>query len=139
MKYVIAALALAGLMGATALADTTGGIVGSVVDTTSGKSLANVPISITRVEASPQSWTTKTNSKGTFADITLQPGRYLVVATLPGQTLGCAIDDVFGGQTVHLKIGIGGSKLTCDGPRAHPALVDPSAVSDVYRIPAGPQ
>ena len=30
MKYVIAALALAGLMGATALADATGGIVGSV-------------------------------------------------------------------------------------------------------------
>ena len=78
MKYVIAALALAGLMGATALADATGGIVGSVVDSTTGKTLANVPISITRVEASPQTWNTKTNGKGAFSDITLQPGRYLV-------------------------------------------------------------
>jgi len=135
MKHVIAALALAGLMGAPALADVNGGIVGSVVDTTTGRTLANVPITITRVEASPRSWNTKTNSKGTFTNIALEPGRYLVVALLPGQTLGCAVDDVFGGQTVHLKIGIGGSKLTCTGPRAHPALVDPSAVSDVYRIP----
>jgi Carboxypeptidase regulatory-like domain len=138
MKYAIAALALAGLMGATALADVNGGIVGSVVDTTTGKTLSNVPISITRVESSPRSWTTKTNSKGSFSNVALEPGRYLVVATLPGQTLGCAVDDVFGGQTVHLKIGIGGSKLSCDGPRAHPAMVDPSAVSDVYRIESGP-
>jgi hypothetical protein len=138
MKYVIAALALAGLMGATALADASGGIVGSVVDSSTGKTLANVPISITRVEARPESWNMKTNAKGQFSDITLTPGRYLVVATFPGETVGCAIDDVFTGQVVHLKIGVGSSKLTCDGPRAHPALVDPSAVSDVYRIPAGP-
>jgi Carboxypeptidase regulatory-like domain len=139
MKYIIAALALAGLMGATALADATGGIVGTVVDTTTGKALPNVPITIMRIEARPEGWNMKTNSKGGFANITLQPGRYLVVATFPGETVGCAIDDVFGGQVVHLKIGVGGSKLSCDGPRAHPALVDPSAVSDVYRIPAGPR
>jgi hypothetical protein len=125
-------------MGATALADASGGIVGSVVDSNSGKTLANVPISITRIEASPESFFMRTNTKGAFSDITLQPGRYLVVATFPGQTVGCAIDDVFGGQVVHLKIGVGSSKITCDGPRAHPALVDPSAVSDVYRVPAGP-
>ena len=62
MKYVIAALALAGLMGATALADASGGIVGSVVDSSTGKTLANVPISITRVEARPESWNMKTNA-----------------------------------------------------------------------------
>jgi hypothetical protein len=134
MKYLIAALALAGLMGATALADASGGIVGSVVDTTTGKSLSNVPITITRVESSPRSWNTKTNGKGSFTQLSLEPGRYLVVATLPGQTIGCALDDIFTGETIHLKIGIAGSKLVCAGPRAHPALVDPSAVSDVYRI-----
>jgi Carboxypeptidase regulatory-like domain len=134
MKYLIAALALAGLMGTTALADASGGIVGSVVDTTTGKSLSNVPITITRVESSPRSWTTKTNGKGSFAQLSLEPGRYLVVATLPGQTIGCALDDIFTGETIHLKIGIAGSHLICAAPRAHPALVDPSAVSDVYRV-----
>jgi hypothetical protein len=135
MKKLAIMLAMAGLMGATALADQTGGIVGSVVDTTTGQTLSNVPISITRVEASPQSWTTKTNSHGNFSDITLQPGRYIVVATFPGHTIGCAVDDVYGGQVVKMKIGVGGAHaIMCSGPRVHPALVDPSAVSDVYRI-----
>jgi hypothetical protein len=134
MKRIIIALAIAGLMGATALADQTGGIVGSVVNTTTGQTIANVPISITRVETSARTWNTKTNARGTFSDITLEPGRYLVVATFPGELLGCTIDDVYGGEVVHLKIGIGGTQLTCNGPRAHPSLVDPSATADVYRI-----
>jgi hypothetical protein len=138
MKEAIIALALAGFMATAALADQTGGIVGSVVDASTGKPLANVPVGITRVESTPRTWNTKTNAKGTFSDITLEPGRYLVVATLPGATLGCAIDDVFGGQVVHLKIGVGGTGVSCTGPRVHPALVDPSAAADVYRIPAGP-
>ena len=101
MKYVIATLALAGLMGATALADATGGIVGSVVDSNTGKTLANVPISITRVEARPESWNMKTNAKGAVLQYHVDPGPLSVVATFPGETVGCAIDDVFTGQVVH--------------------------------------
>jgi hypothetical protein len=134
MKRVFAlTIALLSFGTAAALADN-GGISGSVVDVTTGRTLANVPITITRVESTPRTWTTKTNSKGQFSDITLEPGRYIVVATFPGMTIGCAVDDVYGGQTVQMKIGVGRPNIMCTGPRVHPALIDPSATADVYRI-----
>ena len=135
MKRLIAlTLALAGFTTAMALADDNGGIVGSVVDVNTGHSLSNVPITITRVEAQPRSWTTTTNGRGQFSNITLEPGRYIVVASFPGMTIGCAVDDVYGGQTVRMRIGVGHKDIMCSGPRVHPALVDPSATADVYRI-----
>lgn len=136
MKNSIIALAIFGLMAAPAAAANTGGIVGTVVDSSTGKALSSVPISITRVESSPRSWTTKTNAQGTFSNITLEPGQYIVVATFPGVTLGCAVDDVFEGQVVRMKIlASARPQLTCSGPRVHPALVDASATADVYRMP----
>ena len=105
-----------------------------MVDVNTGHTLSNVPITITKVESTPRSWNTKTNAKGQFANITLEPGRYIVVASFPGMTIGCAVDDVFSGQTLRMKIGVGHKDIMCSGPRVHPALVDPSATADVYRI-----
>ncbi|HTX59229.1 MAG TPA: carboxypeptidase-like regulatory domain-containing protein, partial [Verrucomicrobiae bacterium] len=117
-----------------ASADQPGGIVGSVFQVGSGRLMPGVLITISRVESHPLERVVKTDRNGHFADIGLRPGRYIVMATLPGQTLGCAIDDVYGGQTVQMRIGVGSPQPLCIGPRVHPSLVDPSATADVYRI-----
>ncbi len=74
------------------------------------------------------------NGRGFFSDITLEPGRYVVMARVPGKVEGCAVDDVIGGEVAHVKIKIGNDTVMCSGPRVHPALVDPNATADVYRI-----
>ena len=75
--------------------------------------------------------TLQSNARGFFSDVaTLEPGRYVIMARLPGKVEGCAVDDVIGGEVVRLRIQIGHDAIMCTGPRVHPALVDPNATAD---------
>ncbi len=56
------------------------------------------------------------------------------MAQLPGKVVGCAVDDVQGGEVSRMRIEIGRDAIMCCGPRVHPALIDPNATADVYRI-----
>ena len=56
------------------------------------------------------------------------------MARFPGKVEGCAVDDVMGGEVARMRIEIGHDSIMCSGPRIHPALVDPNATADVYRI-----
>ncbi|MBV8149890.1 MAG: hypothetical protein JO092_12415, partial [Candidatus Eremiobacteraeota bacterium] len=76
----------------------------------------------------------KTDRHGFFTDITLDPGRYIVMARVPGKVLGCAVDDVQQGEITHFKIEIGRDQIVCSGPRVHPTMVDPNLTADLYRI-----
>jgi len=38
------------------------------------------------------------------------------------------------GEVARVRIEMGHDALMCSGPRVHPALVDPNASADVYRI-----
>ena len=78
--------------------------------------------------------TLHTNNHGFFSDVTLEPGRYVVMARFPDKVEGCAVDDVIGGEVSRMKVEIGRGTIMCSGPRVHPALVDPNATADVYRI-----
>ncbi|HTU81713.1 MAG TPA: hypothetical protein VMF61_06265, partial [Candidatus Acidoferrales bacterium] len=71
--------------------------------------------------------------QGFFSDVTLEPGRYVLMARVPGHVLGCAVDDVLGNETTRIKIEIGHDKIMCSGPRVSPTIVDPNATADVYR------
>ncbi|HMF28804.1 MAG TPA: hypothetical protein VKE42_08535, partial [Candidatus Cybelea sp.] len=72
--------------------------------------------------------------RGFFSDITLQPGRYIIMARFPNKVQGCAVEDVMGGEVARIKIEMGHDSIMCTGPRVHPALVDPNASASIYRI-----
>ena len=131
-------LALAGSLAAAALADQPGGVSGSVVDAKTGQAIAHAKLYYYRApyrENGPNHiMTLEANARGFFSDVTLDPGRYVVMARFPGKVEGCAVDDVMGGEVAHLRIEIGHDAIMCSGPHVHPALVDANATADVYRI-----
>jgi Carboxypeptidase regulatory-like domain len=138
MKLLGIVLALAGLLALPAMADQLGGLTGTVIDLNTGQPIANATIYYYRspwLENGPNHvMRLQTNSRGFFSDITLDPGRYVVMARVPGKVQGCAVDDIMGGEVARLRIEIGRNQVMCSGPRVHPALVDPGATADIYRI-----
>ena len=138
MKHIGIMLALAGSLVTPAFADQPGGISGVVVDAKTGAPVAHATLYYYRspyLENGPNHiMTLKANGRGFFSDVTLDPGRYVIMARLPGKVEGCAVDDVMGGEVARMKIEIGHDGIMCSGPRIHPALVDPNATADVYRI-----
>ena len=138
MKHLAIVLALAGATVLPALADQNGGIAGTVVDARSGQPVAHATLFYYKapyLENGPnQIKRLETNDRGFFADITLQPGRYVVMARFPNKVEGCSVDDVVGGETTRMRLVIGRDALMCSGPHIHPMTLDPNATADIYRI-----
>jgi hypothetical protein len=137
MKRLATMLALASLIAAPALAEPMGGITGYVTDASTGQPIAHAAILYYRAPYVENVTTLKkveTNSRGFFSDITLEPGRYILMTTVPGKVMGCAVDDVMNGEIARVKIVVGHQEIYCSGPRVHAALIDPNATADVYRI-----
>ncbi len=138
MKILASMLALASVLAVPAIADQIGGgISGYVVDLKSGKPIDHAVITYYRapfIENATNIMKLETDRHGYFRDITLEPGRYIVMAQVPGKILGCVVDDVQSGEISRMKIEIGHDAIMCSGPRVHPTLVDPNATADVYRI-----
>ena len=139
MKQLAIILALAGTFAVPALAQQQpGGISGTVVDAKTGQPIAHATLYYYRspyVERGQNRiMTLETNNNGYFSNIALEPGRYVVMARFPGKVQGCAVDDVMSGEVARVRIEMGHDALMCSGPRVHPALVDPNASADVYRI-----
>lgn len=138
MKTIAIMLALAGSLGSAALADEPAGLSGTVVDVKTGQPVPNATLYYYRspyLEKGPNHiMTLQANSHGFFSDLTLQPGRYVVMARFPNKVQGCAVEDVMGGEVARVKIEMGHDSIMCTGPRVHPALVDPNASASVYRI-----
>lgn len=137
MKRLVLTTALAAAMALPALADQTGGVAGRVTDLM-GHPLANAAVAIYRLplhgNANAALHTETTDKGGNFANITLEPGRYLVTANVQGWTSSCVIDDVFGGNVTHMKISVGSDGQRCSGPRVHSATINPAQTADVYII-----
>lgn len=138
MKQIAIVLALAGSMAIPALGDNLGGISGTVVDAKTGQPITHATLYYYRapyLEHGPNHiMTLQTNGRGFFSDVTLDPGRYVIMARLPGKVEGCAVDDVMGGEVTRMKIEIGRDTIMCSGPRVHSAMIDPNTSADVYRI-----
>ena len=136
MKQIAIGLALAGSLIGVALADQPGGISGTVVDVKTGQPVPQATLYYYRApyleNGANRIMTMQTNRHGFFSDVTLEPGRYIVMARFPNKVQGCAVDDVIGGEVSRMKIEIGHDSIMCSGPRVHPALVDPNATADVY-------
>lgn len=137
MKRFAIVLALASLAATPVLADQLGGISGTAFDAKTGQPLAHATLYYYRspyVENSTRIMKLETNDRGFFSDVTLEPGRYVVMARYANKVEGCSIDDVIGGETTRMKLTIGRDAIMCSGPRVHPSLVDPNAGASVYRI-----
>jgi tetratricopeptide (TPR) repeat protein len=76
----IAVALLMGGLGAPALAQSTGMIKGKVVDIASGQPVDQAKVTIEFAEGMNRKYETKTNKKGEFIQIGLQPGNYRVTA-----------------------------------------------------------
>jgi hypothetical protein len=139
MKRLATMLALAGLLGAPALADPNGaGIAGTVVDLGTGQPVAHATILYYKSpyleNGTNRIYEQKTDRHGFFTDITLDPGRYIIMARVPDKVMGCAVDDVQQGEITRVKIEVGRDSIVCLGPRVHPTIVDPNLTADLYRI-----
>ena len=135
--FVIAA-ALMPLIG---LADATGGVSGVVIDHSTGKPVAGALISVYELPAatsdSPAMMRVsalKTDRRGFFSDLSLEPGGYLITVTEPRKAAACAVHAVYNGVVRHLQIVVSNDShaSVCRGPYAH--QIDPDETADVYRI-----
>jgi len=136
MKIFAIMLTLAGLLATSAMADEPTGISGTVVDM-HGTPMANAQIRFYKapyVENNTRIITLRTDKRGFFSTLGLEPGRYVLMADVPNLTMGCAVEDAIGGESARIKIQVGYDKIMCSGPRVHPALIDPNATASVYRI-----
>jgi hypothetical protein len=139
MKTLSIMLALAASLGGSlALADEPAGLSGTVVDVQTGQPVPHATLYYYRspyLEKGPNHiMTLQTNNRGFFSDLTLEPGRYIIMARFPNKVEGCAVEDVMGGEVARVKVEMGHNSIQCTGPRVHPALVDPNASASVYRI-----
>ena len=139
MKTYAALLAIISLLSVPAFADsTTAGLSGTVVDVTTGQPIEHATILYYKApyleNGNNRIYETKTDRHGFFSDITLEPGRYILMARVPDRVLGCAVDDVQIGEVARVKIEIGRDRIVCSGPRVHPTSVDPNLTADLYRI-----
>ncbi len=138
--FVLGCAAIAAMAGANAgraIAGDSGGIAGYVVRTFTGRPVAGEPLFYYRwpyVENATEVRELRTDAHGFFSDITLAPGRYVIVASETNSISGCTIDDVFGGEVSHVRVTLERDGKSCAGPRINPALVDAAATADVYRI-----
>ena len=112
MKQIAIVLALAELPSLPALADQNGGIAGTVVDVKTGQPVSSATLYYYRAPYlengdEPNSRRCRPMATASFADITLEPGRYVIMARFPDKVQGCAVDDVVGGETTHMKFEIG--------------------------------
>jgi hypothetical protein len=138
MKTLAIMLALAGSLATIAMADEPAGLSGTVVDVKTGQPVPNATLYYYRspyLEHGPNRiMTLQTNGRGFFSDLTVQPGRYVIMARFPNKVEGCAVEDVMGGEVARVKIEMGHNSIVCSGPRVHSALVDPNDSASVYRI-----
>jgi len=137
MRKTLLTLGLLAAMALPAIAADTGGVAGYVVELANGRPIANAAVAIYRLPLdtnAPVVESAVTDRHGFFTNIHVAPGRYLVTANIANRTSSCAIDDVFAGQTLRMKIAIGADGQRCSGPKVHSAVVNPSETADVYRI-----
>jgi hypothetical protein len=112
------------------------GVAGSVIHAGSKTPIPGVTIVIARDGNPPEDRRQMTtDKKGTFSDIGLQPGVYMVATEVKGQLIGCKVNDVRGGIVRHVQIIVGAtvSDTKCVGSTVGGTL-DSDETASLYRI-----
>jgi len=137
----VAGLVLVGMLvqGTWALAGTTGGVSGTLTDTSTGKPVGDA--SITAISPS-QSSSTTTDAGGHFGFLNLAPDTYTVSATKSGYaSVSRAGVTVFADQNATVSLATHPELRTIANvtSRAAGTLVKPGTTSDVYSVNAATQ
>ncbi len=113
------------------------GLAGTVVDLDNGKPLRGAQVEIYHLPlqtvVNPIA-TLVANDRGFFADISLTPGRYLVVANANGVRTACEISKLYHGVVGRLRMEISSKGERCIGKHVSSALVVPGQTADVYVV-----
>lgn len=136
MKTILGFLAVLALMVVPAFAITgDGGIAGHVFGP-DGQPVANANVGVFRLplhQVDKAVAVTKTDSKGYFMKMPLQPGRYMFDVSLPGNTSACAVHDVVEDTVTNLAFHLS-AHSGCAPVRVHESMVNGNLTSDVYII-----
>src|SRR5438270_162330 len=127
------------VQGTWALAGTTGGIVGTVTDTTNAKPLANATVTAT---SPSQSATTTSDAGGHFTFLALAPDSYIVSVNKNGYApVSTAGITVFADQSVTVSLATHTEMKTIANvtSRAAGNLVKSGTTADVYSVNAATQ
>jgi hypothetical protein len=125
--------------GTWALASTTGGISGQVVDSTTGKAVADATVTANSPSGGA---TATTDAGGNFHFLTLSPDTYTISATKSGYNSASRSGvTVFADQTYTLTLAISPALRTIANVTARAAgnLVKPGTTSDIYSVNAATQ
>ncbi|MGZ3517866.1 MAG: carboxypeptidase-like regulatory domain-containing protein [Vulcanimicrobiaceae bacterium] len=141
LAFTVLLVLATALAPATAFADATGGVAGTVVERSTGKPVAGVAVAIYELPANRSKEqdatlvrSLVTDRHGFFSDLGLEPGGYVISADVAGKTSSCAVHAIYNGQVRHVKIVISNDARApqCEGPYAR--QLDPDETSDVYRV-----
>jgi len=121
------------MLGVTALPAlaANGGVSGKVVDA-NGHPVAGVHVAIFALPLKRTNLaiaTLTTDRHGSFTDLALEPGPYVVSSIVSRERSGCELGRVFDGAVTRMTLHLG-SKPTCTGPRFHTAIVNPALTAD---------
>lgn len=113
------------------------GINGFVVNADTHKPLVGAEVAIYRMpigDAATAVSTLHTNKQGFFGSLLLEPGRYVVTATVDGLRTGCQTSEIFRGAVARVRIEMAKDHAFCFGRGVSASLVVPGQTSDVYII-----
>jgi hypothetical protein len=135
----LAAFAFLASLGLPALAGTTGGLRGRVIDQATGAGISGV---LVNAVSPSQSEATRTDASGTFAFISLSPDTYVVSAQIQGYDPVSSVATVLADQVQTVSTFSLAKALRTIGSarvRRSTSLVRPGATSDVYSVDAAGQ
>lgn len=136
MKTIIGFMAVLALTALPAFAITgDAGVAGHVVGP-DGQPAPNARVAIFRLplhQVDKAVATLTTDSKGYFAKLPLQPGRYMIDASLPGNTAACGVHELVDETVTHLTMRLE-AHSGCQPVRWHASMVNGDLTSDAYII-----
>lgn len=113
------------------------GIVGHVINLDNGRPIVGIDVEVYHmpiINVQGPVAKLKTDRTGFFRDITLKPGRYLVVANALGVRSACQISQLYDGVVSSMRMEISSKHERCIGKNVQSSLVVPGQTADVYII-----
>jgi Carboxypeptidase regulatory-like domain len=136
MKTIIGFLAVLALTAMPAFAVTGESGVSGHILAPDGRPAPNAHVAIFRLplhQVDKAVAAVTTNANGYFVKLPLQPGRYMLDVSLPGNTSACAVHDLIEDSMTNVTMRLE-AHSGCTPVRWHESMVNGSLTSDVYII-----
>ncbi|HEV7180664.1 MAG TPA: carboxypeptidase-like regulatory domain-containing protein [Candidatus Baltobacteraceae bacterium] len=135
MRQLISVLALVAACTLCAAAGEPSGVAGTVLNLDNGTPFVNAAVAIYRLplrENDTAVASAVSDRHGFFANITLDPGRYLITANVNGMHSSCEFQELYRGVITRVKLELSSTGERCVGKHIRAAVVVPGQSQDVY-------